>query len=146
MQLPIVGMHFRPPAKVILAQLKGDCPLIIRPEPENPHDANALQVLVQTSSLSDHADLENMALLLPNMGFSLEDVLAQEEWHLGYIPRVNAEEIAPLFSGQTVSGKLCFDVSGKAQVRFDLPTAEPLIDDSSLDTEPRPPVYADPDN
>jgi hypothetical protein len=59
----LVGAHFRPPAKALLAVLPTGHPLFLRPEPTNEYDSNAVQVALRTA------------------------VLSQEEWHLGYLPR-----------------------------------------------------------
>ena len=40
----IVGAHFRPQAKPLLAALFGDCPLELRLEPTNAYDPNAIAV------------------------------------------------------------------------------------------------------
>jgi hypothetical protein len=42
----MVGMHFRPPAKAVLEALPVGTTLWLRREPENPYDANAVQVLL----------------------------------------------------------------------------------------------------
>jgi len=84
----LVGAHFRPPAKALLAVLPAGHPLFLRPEPDNPYDANAVQVLLATSTLpSDEAFLDNLASELAGQGFSLDDINVQGEWHLGFLPR-----------------------------------------------------------
>ncbi len=51
---PIVGMHFRPPAKAIVAHLPLDTELELRPDPENPYSTTgkAIKVFVNMADLS----------------------------------------------------------------------------------------------
>ena len=135
----IVGMHFRPPAKALLASLPTGARLSIVPEPTNPFDANALSVWVEPKELpaSQMPDLESNAA---GFGFSLEQILSAEGWHLGYIPAVISAGLAPAvtaaceadnphFDGtdpcspQTigyVSGTLGFDAKGNPTITFTL--------------------------
>lgn len=43
---PIVGAHFRPPAKQLLACLPSGTPLVCVPEPTNPYDPKAIKVFI----------------------------------------------------------------------------------------------------
>lgn len=87
----IVGAHFRPPAKALLACLPAGHLLALRPEPTNEWDENAVQVLLRTSTLQPLVAEEFFADELNNQlsgqGSDLESVLAKEEWHLGYLPK-----------------------------------------------------------
>lgn len=88
----IVGQHFRPPAKALLACLPAGHPLFLRPEPTNEWDANAVQVLLHSSSLrplllQEPFFRDELEQQLSGQGHDVEGVLAQEEWHLGYLPR-----------------------------------------------------------
>jgi hypothetical protein len=87
----LVGAHFRPPAKALLAFLPAGCPLALRPEPQNEYDANAVQVLLRTSILSpilDHEAVRDEAeQQLAGAGFDIQSIREAEEWHLGYLPR-----------------------------------------------------------
>lgn len=87
----LVGAHFRPPAKALLACLPAGHPLLLRPEPSNEYDANAVQVVLLRSTLEPlladeafSAELENQ---LAGQGFDLATVREADEWHLGYLPR-----------------------------------------------------------
>jgi hypothetical protein len=95
--LPLVGAHFRPPAKALLAVLPAGQALRLRPEPSNEYDANACQVIVDTADIPEscHDDLASEA---PPYGYDLEGIFAADEWHLGYIPRTDAETITPLIN------------------------------------------------
>jgi hypothetical protein len=117
---PIVGAHFRPPAKAILQTLDGGAPLILRREPENPYDPNAIAVWVTSHTLSTFADLDALASNLPFFGHELEQVLNQEEWHLGYIPAKEAIHLAPLFPEEDVEGKLAFTATGAPAIAFEV--------------------------
>lgn len=110
---PIVGMKYRPPAKGILDNLQGECPLLLRPEPTNPADEFAIQVLVRSEHISPSVH-EELAADLPGYGSSLEEVLAQDEWHLGYIPAKFAKEL--LLPPEGVGGWLGFNEEGQSRV------------------------------
>lgn len=84
---PIVGSHWRPPAKAILQVLPANCPLVLRHDPENEFSTEAIAVYLRSADIpqSAHQELE---LHGPGYGFSLESILAQAEWHLGYIAEI----------------------------------------------------------
>lgn len=140
---PIVGAHFRPPAKAILAVLPSGTALRLRPESDNPYDSNAIQVLcasevLRALSAEVSRELEGEAM---NYGFDLPSLLEPAEWHLGYIPRGLAEGWAvPVATaiGTTMEGgsepghyrdyhpaTLSFDSAGKPTVQFTLPLLPP---------------------
>lgn len=82
----IVGAHFRPPAKALLQVLPLGLPLMLIAEPSNEHDPDAIRVEVVTSDipLEQHTYLNTLAA---GYGYDLDSILAQDSWHLGYIPR-----------------------------------------------------------
>ena len=86
---PLVGAHFRPPAKAIIQSLPASYPLELRPEPSNPYDSNAVAVWFDASGLSPDAKSE-LESTLPGNGSNLEDLLAQRFWQLGYIAKEHA--------------------------------------------------------
>jgi len=98
---PIVGMFYRPPAKAFINVLAIGTPLIIRAEPDNQTDPNAVAVWLRTSYLGEAA-LAELDLQLGGFGYKLADVLAREEWHLGYIPKEMAAELRA--SGRVLPG------------------------------------------
>lgn len=134
----IVGMHFRPPAKGILAALPGGTRLRLRREPENPYDANAIAVEV------DPGDVEvkwypRLRDECAAFGHDWDELVERgEPIHLGYVPRERAEEIAPkMDEGSRESdamvcfgepavlpAELAFDGTGKPLVRFTIGKAE----------------------
>lgn len=84
----LVGMHFRPPAKLILETLKSGTPLQLAHEPDNEYDANAVRVFVRLGEVpeSQHARLEAE---LPGFGWDIETFRSRaevgESLMLGYI-------------------------------------------------------------
>lgn len=106
-------MHFHPPAKAILACLPAGCQLKLEREPSNQFDSNAIKVLVATSAIPEisHPNLDAMAT---GYGFPLADILAQEEWWLGFIGRDFAASLAPILdSGKQSITTLAFSPEGK---------------------------------
>lgn len=119
--LPIVGAHFRPPAKAIIAALPMGCPLTLVPEPSNPYDPNAIAVFVETGqikSLSEEAKA-NLLGLAAGMGHDWESLISPEAWHLGYIPKINAADIR---MAEETPGTFGLDPAGKPTIEFKDPT------------------------
>ena len=121
MLLPIVGAHFRPPAKDLLQVMATGTPLMLVREPENPYDANAVKIMVATTDI-DEAWADDLRPLIGARGLDWSDLQAELEWHLGYIPRTDAETLVQAFDdrGEPVPAKLAFDLTGKPAVVFDL--------------------------
>lgn len=135
--VPIVGAHFRPPAKTIIQSLPAGYTLELRPEPSNPYDPNAVAVWFDASHLSPDAK-EELEATLPANGGNLEDLLSQRFWQLGYLAKEHAaihqERVAMIIEGHNedaaVSGegflwsgfpcKLSFTGSGQPAVIFNL--------------------------
>lgn len=115
MSLPIVGAKFRPPALAILQILPMGCPLEVRPEPGNAYDSNALQVIVKTSDIPEAAH-EELGVRAAGFGKDLEEILAEPEHHLGYVPKELAAKLAPEFSGQSQFGVLKMTIQGQPGV------------------------------
>lgn len=87
--VPLVGAHFRPPAKLLLQSVPAGFPLELRPEPSNPYDSNAIAVWLDTKGLNDDA-IDELTSTLPGMGHDIEEVLAQRWWQIGYVARQEA--------------------------------------------------------
>lgn len=51
LNIPLVGMHFHPPAKEVLSILPLGFKLVLRPEPTNLYDSNAVEVLADLGDL-----------------------------------------------------------------------------------------------
>lgn len=130
---PIVGSFFRPPAKAILEVLPSGSPLILRPEPDNPIDPNAIQVWVSRATLAKLSAqaLSKLGETAPLFGHELSDILATPEHHLGYIPRDSAIAIAKILAGSESSGKLTFAANGGAQITTDLTLHDPTTGELS---------------
>lgn len=73
--VPLVGMHFRPPAKWVLEHLPANTELRLVPEPENPYDPKAIKVLVEPRFIpeSQHEALREKLL---GTGYDLDELLA----------------------------------------------------------------------
>jgi len=117
MLAPIVGAHYRPPAKAILAALPGGTPMLLRPEPSNPYDSNAIMVLLDPRHIPEDCK-EELAARCEGYGTDLSDVLAQNHIHVGYIPATNALSIR--LPGDTPA-TLAFTMKGAPAVTFEEP-------------------------
>ena len=118
--LPLVGSHFRPPAKALIQSMPMAHPLELRPEPTNPYDSNAVAVWLNAHTLPDEA-LEELRHTLPGMGSDIDDLMAQRHWHLGYIPKTDAATLqAPIAEHGACHAALSFDGTGKPLVTFTL--------------------------
>ncbi len=122
----IVGARFRPPAAGLLSVLGAGSALVVRREPSNQYDPNALQVLVETSTLAK-LPISQLQAACEGFGFGAEEICGREapsEWHLGYVPRDAAEIYASGFDARgvrEVPGEFTFDISGKPSVSFEVP-------------------------
>lgn len=121
---PLMGAHFRPPAKTLLAILPANFPLTIRPEPENPYDSNALAVWLDVEDFSDEL-WQDLLPMLPGSGFDETDLRAQRHFHIGYA----AKEIAATTQKAVIEllrenaldalpARLGFSGVGKYQISF----------------------------
>ena len=68
---PLVGAHFRPPAKTIIQSLPAGYTLELRPEPTNPYDPNAVAVWFDASHLTQYAK-DELESTLPGSGGNLD--------------------------------------------------------------------------
>lgn len=120
---PLVGAHFRPPAKALLQALPAGAPLWLVPEPTNEHDANAVKVMVRIEAIpqDQQALLEQLAA---PYGFLLDDILSREEWQLGYVKRDYAAMIAPKLSGRPCPATLGFTLDGSPTIEAHIPTRQ----------------------
>lgn len=130
---PLVGAHFRPPAKAILQSLPASYPLELRPEPTNPYDPNAVAVWFDARFLSPDS-IEELTSTLPGMGSDIEDLRSTRFWHIGYMAREHAAEhqadIAAILEGHNLDA----DVSGEGFIWTGFPaklafsgTGQPLV-------------------
>ena len=129
----IVGARFRPPAAGLLGVLGAGSALLVRREPDNQYDPNALQVLVEHATL-DELPNQQLQPAVEGFGFTTNadgrvcDPQTQAELpgpiHLGYIPRGEAELLAPSFDSEGARecrASLTFDLQGRPAVSFQVP-------------------------
>lgn len=127
LQCALVGMHFRPPARQVLARLALGTRLELIREPENPYDPQAVQVWVAPSALPEDIWQDpGWEEELAQAGSSPEDLWAQERLQLGYLgqapkliePGQSAGgKVAELMDqGALVEAKLTVSLSGKPSV------------------------------
>lgn len=102
MSYPIVGAHFRPPAKAVLQVLAMGHPLVLRKEPSNPYDPNAIMVLVETATIPEPVR-PTLDALAQGFGHSMEEILVEQFFHLGYIPKTMAPALGALMAEPTAS-------------------------------------------
>jgi hypothetical protein len=135
--VPIVGMAFRPPANDVIMLLPTGAKLTLIREPDNPHDIDAIKVL-----LDDFNENGPHAHLLESLGEMLEaDTYGHLKWNvdnltdpffLGYVansPKTGgkfASEICNLLPPDVpISATLTFSASGRPQAQFDILTDDP---------------------
>jgi len=120
--LPLVGSHFRPPAKALIQSMPMAHPLELRPEPTNPYDSNAVAVWLDAHTLPDEA-LEELRHTLPGMGSDIDDLMSQRHWHLGYIPKTDAATLQAPIDAAIEAHNLETDASGEGFLRIGQPAA-----------------------
>lgn len=121
----LVGMHFRPPAKFVLASLPAGTELRLQPEPGNPYDEKAVQVHAAAGAIPA-SQMGALDEALQGTGFDARDVAASEVW-LGYLADSDGKlaqgpglsgnrEAGSLLAEGPVEAKLGFGPDGKPQV------------------------------
>ncbi len=101
----IVGARFRPPAEDVLNNLPVGQPLILRRQPDNPYDENAIAVLVTVRETPD------AVRGIINEHFDEESSIP-EDLHLGFIPREYAKLLAPKIDALAGDDMIAPDVPG----------------------------------
>lgn len=117
--LPIVGAHFRPPAKALLGVLPMGTKLTLFPEPTNPYDANAVQILLDGQDIGDTISDATIADAIIGTGWSPEEV-REGVLHLGYIPKTEAVWLQAKVPAKGLDGTLAFSMDGKPAIKFEL--------------------------
>lgn len=129
---PIVGMHFRPPAKALLNFAIAGSSLRLEREPENAYDHNAIKVWLPTEAvLGTQGDSEastaegELAIALAGFGATLDEVRAAPEHFVGYI---NAKDgYTKALAGQILAGAtLAFSGNGVPTARVEYYSAAAL--------------------
>lgn len=138
----IVGMRFRPPAQGILDALPQGFPLVLRREPGNAHDANAIGVHIGVTEnereMFGGLDEQIVNEKLAGFGCSRDDVLARMPMQLGYIPKEDAEDIAPMADQiglATWRGVLAFSPEGKPRITFSVEEENEVENETEEDDE-----------
>lgn len=117
---PIVGAFYRPPAQALISVLSIGTPLTLIAEPENEHDINAVAVWLYSKDIGENAH-EVLEGLLPSYGTSLETVLSQEAWHIGYIAKEYAKQLREAGTVPTdgpKAGSFSLSTGGAPRVRL----------------------------
>jgi hypothetical protein len=85
------------PAVGILSVLPSGFPLYLLREPENTSDENAVKVLLSSSDLEEqNIDMDKLEEAINPYGFIVEDIVADEYWHVGYIAKEFAVHLTKL--------------------------------------------------
>lgn len=136
----LVGAHFRPPAKLVLAHLPAGASLVLDPEPSNPYDSNAVRVLVSPTALPE-SEWPALEAELPEFGSDLDSLLAHGTldsdeidepmiW-LGYIAATGGKPLANarpgLVGNSEVLAQLAACPTATAILRFG-PGGEPEVE------------------
>jgi hypothetical protein len=117
---PLVGSHFYPPAKQLLAALRAGTLLRLEREPQNAFDANAIGVWIELADIAYALDLDMEAMA--GYGFYQADFEARRSWQLGHVAAKTGEAaaLAPLLDGgEEPVATLGFDMKGAPQVRLE---------------------------
>jgi hypothetical protein len=121
--LPIVGSFYRPPAKLLLENLAIGTPLTLLAEPENAYDPNAVAVWLRSADIPAGA-YASLGEVLPNFGLTLDAVLEQEQWHMGYVPKEFAMALrhhAVVETSVPLAVTFAVNAKGYPRVRFQQP-------------------------
>ncbi len=105
----IVGAHFRPPAKQVLAHLAQGAPLQLVLDNENAYDAAAVKVMFDPKHIPE-TEWSSLDEELLETGNTIEQVLSAGPIQLGFIP---AQEGKPLAKARLAEPELL----GNLQVR-----------------------------
>jgi hypothetical protein len=118
--LPIVGAFYRPPAKALIEALSIGTPLQLIAEPDNQYDPNAIAVYLCTTDIPDNA-YDKLEEILPPYGYSLEQVMNEEYWHLGYVPKELAAKLVGTLGPEPMSVTFSLSSNGAPRVRREEP-------------------------
>ena len=113
----LVGSHFRPPAKQVLAHLPSFTNLRLEREDDNPYDENAIRVYVDPQAIPEQ-EYESLERELQGTGHDVDTVCQQDEIWLGYIAATGGK---PLHGTKYVGNKEFRDLfwDSRAELRFD---------------------------
>lgn len=128
---PLVGAHFRPPAKQVLNCLSAGAELHLFPEPENPYDEFAVKVLCRPSEVVPEEQMANLAQTMEGTGIELEELMAEPDgMHLGYLAAEknkklgnyspNTAVLEYILGEKVIGAKLAFAPDGSPLVRVEV--------------------------
>lgn len=84
LSIPLVGMHFRPPAAQVLAALPLETEVALLPEPDNEYDSNAIRVVVNMAKFPENKILI-LEAMLTGTGFTAQELINDGPFMLGYL-------------------------------------------------------------
>lgn len=111
MKVILVGMHFNPPSKTLLASLREGAEVELRREDGNVYDSAAVEVWVERSEF-DWEILEELVEELEASGTTLRDLRERKEWRLGHVGASNGK---PLAKARRLTGE---ELYGNVELRM----------------------------
>lgn len=115
--LKCVGMHFRPPAKALVNMVPSGTPITLRKEPTNHVDPNAIMVLLASASIPEDQFVEQSETLA-GFGHNRDSILAEDTWHIAYIPAKDASWLVRKLGDDDTPAELHFDHDAKPVVKL----------------------------
>ncbi len=89
----LVGAHFRPPAKQVLARLAAGTPLQLEIDNENAYDPEAIRVTVDPREIPE-SQFSELDPELNQVGITLEQLMSAGPIWLGFIPASGGKPLA----------------------------------------------------
>lgn len=123
----LVGAYHRPPAPALIKHLPNGAPLRLEREPHNQFDPFAVKVWARSATIPE-GQYPSLDAAAQGYGFTIENILAQSEWHLGYLAAKPAKgvdgalaaQIAPRLDATAgYSARLVFDGAGRPIVEIE---------------------------
>lgn len=90
----IVGTHFRPPAKQVLAHLASGAQLSLFEDNENPYDAAAIRVMLDPATVIPESEFPSLESELLEVGVTLEQLISGDLIHIGFVPAQDGKPLA----------------------------------------------------
>ena len=122
-QLPIVGQYHKLPAPTLIKVLPFKTPLTMRPEPQNPVDNHAKAIILLTKDIPDAAFVALDDGRLKKYNLTIKDIMAKDEWQLGYIPAIAASHPKIVEIKSEIIGRLTFGEKNMAIFEFERPNS-----------------------
>lgn len=113
----VVGTHFRPPAKQVIAVLPSGAKLRLEQDNDNAYDPSAVRVLVELDQIPE-SQFPALEAELPNFGLTFDQLMSTGPVFLGYIPAQDGKPLAkarmgePELLGNQQVRELAFDSQG----------------------------------